>query len=62
MSIQQAKHKHSTFYIQYMFWLHVYNDRHTLTLIIEVLVEGIQPVLQLISGLCAEDDGLRSLW
>lgn len=31
------------------------------TLIIEVLVESVQPVLQLITGFCAEDNSLRSL-
>lgn len=40
--------------------LHVYTK--TLTLIIEVLVEGVHPVLQLLPGVCSEDNGLRSLW
>lgn len=32
------------------------------TLIIDMLVKGVQPVLQLIVGVCDEDCGLRSLW
>lgn len=39
-----------------------YTDRHTLTLIVEMLVEGVQPVLQLIPGFCGEDNSLGSFW
>ena len=35
---------------------------NALTLVIEVLVEGVQPVDQLFSGVCGEEDGLSSSW
>lgn len=46
--LQICTQKHSTLCVKH-------------TLIMEVLVESIQPVLQLIAGFCAEDYSLRSL-
>lgn len=34
----------------------------THTLVVQVLVEGVQPLLQLVSGVGAELDALRSRW